>query len=56
MKAHAMRAGSYRRDQYGRRYESHVARVNELVDRLRDAPDRGSVPYVSPACKGWILR
>ncbi|MEV6389042.1 uracil-DNA glycosylase [Nocardia xishanensis] len=50
-----MRDREYRRDQHGRRYEDHVAPINQLVDQLRE--ERGEwMPYVAPIYGGVDAR
>jgi uracil-DNA glycosylase len=42
---------AFRRDQWDRRFQPHVARINELVDDLRRQRE-GRVPYVAPLYGG----
>lgn len=47
-----MRDPDYLRSQVDNVYAPHVEPVNRLVDRLRNEPDRGWMPYVAPAYGG----
>ena len=51
-----MRDPTYRTEQHRRRYDSHVAPINTLVDELAATAGRGWLPYVAPIYGGVDAR
>src|SRR5437879_4601334 len=51
--ARQMAVADFRTEQWDRRYDAHVARINSLVDDLRENTDCGGAPpYVAPMYGG----
>lgn len=51
-----MRDAEFRKSQVDGTYAEHVAPINKLVDRLRNAEGRGWMPYVAPIYGGIEAR